>query len=58
VAVERTPILSPILRTQPDAELLERAPAPCGHSFPGLWYPRPVDATGPDSRVGNVEGLT
>jgi hypothetical protein len=50
-------MLSLALRTKSEAELLQTVQAPCGHSLPGRWYPRPRKATDVDSRFENVEGL-
>jgi hypothetical protein len=50
-------MLSLVLRTKPEAELLQAAQASCGHSLPGRWYPCPSKAMGMDSRIENVEGL-
>jgi hypothetical protein len=50
-------MLSLALRTKSEAELLQAVQAPCGHSLPGRWYPRPCRTMGIDSRFENVEGL-
>jgi hypothetical protein len=48
-------MLSPTMRTKPEAELLKAVAATCSHSLPMGWYPRPHQA-GVDSRFGNIEG--